>query len=158
MKPFIAAAFALLLASPALAQSETARAGGGEFSGFKTYWAEHREGCQPMISFSVKNINSDTIEPIEIRMEVLDKDKKSIFASGSATLTPADLPRGGSKNIAIGADHSITARDCLGDMHQPPLSGIHFAVRLSATVSQDPNGIEIFPEQPIKEERVPARD
>src|SRR5579864_1966497 len=97
MNPFIAAAFVLLLASPALAQSETARAGGGEFSGFKTYWAEHREGCQPMISFSVKNISSGTIGPIEMRMEVLDKDKKSIFASGSATLAPADLPRGGTK-------------------------------------------------------------
>jgi hypothetical protein len=158
MKPFIAAAIALILASTALAQSEPARAGGGEFSSFKTYWAENKEGCQPMISFSVKNVSSGAIGPIEIRMEVLDKDKKSIFASGSATLAPADLPRGGTKNIAIGDNHSITARDCLGDMHQPPFSGIHFAVRLTATLSQDPNGIEIFPEQPIKEERVPTRD
>jgi len=158
MKPFIAAAIALILASTALAQSEPARAGGGEFSSFKTYWAENKEGCQPMISFSVKNVSSDAIGPIEIRMEVLNKDKKSIFASGSATLTPGDLPRGGTKNIAIGADHSISARDCLGDMHQPPFSGIHFAVRLTATLSHDPNGIEIFPEQPIKEESVPARD
>jgi len=158
MKPFIAAAIALILASTALAQSEPARAGGGEFSSFKTYWAENKEGCQPMISFSVKNVSSGAIGPIEIRMEVLDKDKKSIFAGGSATLTPADLPQGGTKNIAIGADHGITARDCLGDMHQPPFSGIHFAVRLTATVSHDPSGIEIFPEQPIKEERVPERN
>jgi len=158
MKPFISTALALILANPALAQLETARAGGGEFSGFKTYWADNNEGCQPMISFSVKNVSSSAIGPIEIRMEVVDKDKKSIFASGSTTLTPADLPRGGSKNIAIGADHRITARDCLGDMHQPPFSGIHFAVRLTAMLNHDPSGIEIFPEQPIKEERVPARD
>jgi hypothetical protein len=156
MKLFVATAFALSLASPALAQSATARAGGGEFSGFKTYWAQSREGCRPMISLSVKNVSSGTIGPIDIRMEVVDTDKKSKFASGSATLTPADLPPGGTKNIAIGADQSISSRDCLGDMHQPPLSGIHFAARLTATVSHDADGVEIFPAQPMAEERIPT--
>lgn len=158
MKPVIAAAFALLLASPALAQSDTARAGGGEFWGFKTYWAQSREACRPMISFSVKNASSGPIGPMEIRMEVVDTDKKAKFAGGSATLAPADLPPGATKDIAIGADQSISSRDCVGDMHQPPLSGIHFAVQLSATVGQDPKGIEIFPQQPIKEQLVPARN
>jgi hypothetical protein len=156
MKPCIVAAFALLLASPAFAQSEPARAGGADFSGFKTYWAQSREGCRPTISFSARSNSSGTMEPIEIRMEVRDKDKKSVFATGSTTLTAADLPAGGAKDIAIGADQSITVRDCLGDMHQPPLSGIHFSVRLSATVGHGADGIEIFPEQPIGEERVPA--
>ena len=158
MKSFVTAMLALTLASPACAQSGTARAGVGEFSGFKTYWAENKDGCKPMISFKIKNVSSGEIGPIDVHMEVLDKDKKSIFASGSATVTPADLPQGGTKDIAIGGDRNITARDCLGDMHQPAFSEIHFAVRLTATLGHDANRVEIFPEQPIKEERVPARD
>ena len=158
MKRFILVLLAIPLAGPACAQSDVARAGGGEFSGFKTYWAEKREGCRPMISFRIKNVSSGAIEPIEVQMEVLDKDKKSVFAGGSAAITPADLPPGGTKDIAIGADHDITSRDCIGDMHQIPFSDIHFAVRLTATVGQNPTHVEILPEQPMKQDRVPARD
>ena len=158
MKRFIVAVLALASAGPACAQSDVARAGGGEFSGFKTYWVEKREGCKPMISFKIKNISSGAIEPIEVRMEILDKDKKSMFAGGSAAIAPADLPPGGTKDIAIGADHDIPSRDCIGDMHQIPFSDIHFAVRLTATVGPNSTKVEILPEQPMKEERVPARE
>jgi hypothetical protein len=158
MKRFIFVLLALASAGPACAQSDVARAGGGEFSGFKTYWAEKREGCRPMISFRIKNVSSGAIEPIEVRLEVLDKDKKSVFAGGSAAIAPADLPPGGSKDVAIGADHDITSRDCIGDMHQIPFSDIHFAVRLTATVGQNPTKVEILPEQPMKQDRVPVRD
>lgn len=158
MKSFATAMLALTLAGPACAQSATARAGGGEFSGFKTYWAENKDGCRPMISFKIKNVSSGDIGPIDVHMEVLDRDKKSIFASGSATVTPAELPQGASKDVAVAGDHNITARDCLGDMHQPAFSEVHFAIRLTATLGHDPSGVEIFPEQPIKDERVPARD
>jgi hypothetical protein len=91
-------------------------------------------------------------------MEVLDQDKKSVFAGGSAAIAPADLPPGGTKDIAIGADHDITSRDCIGDMHQIPFSDIHFAVRLTATVGHNSSNVEIFPEQPMKPDRVPARN
>jgi hypothetical protein len=158
MKRFIFIMFALASAGPAGAQSDVARAGGGEFSSFKTYWVEKREGCKPMVSFRIKNVSSGAIEPIEVRMEVLDKDKKSVFAGGSAMIAPADLPPGGTKDIAIGADHDITSRDCIGDMHQIPFSDIHFAVRLTATVDHNATNIEILPEQPMKPDRVPARD
>jgi hypothetical protein len=158
MKRFIFVLLALASAGPACAQSDVARAGGGEFSGFKTYWAEKREGCRPMISFRIKNVSSGAIEPIEVRLEVLDKDKKSVFAGGSAAIAPADLPPGGTKDVAIGADHDITSRDCIGDMHQIPFSDIHFAVRLTATVGQNPTKVEILPEQPMKQDRVPVRD
>jgi len=158
MKRFIFIMFAVASAGPACAQSDVARAGGGEFSNFKTYWLEKRESCKPMVSFRIKNVSSGAIEPIEVRMEVLDKDKKSVFAGGSAMIAPADLPAGGTKDIAIGADQDITSRDCIGDMHQIPFSDIHFAVRLTATVDHNPTNIEILPEQPMKQDRVPARD
>ena len=109
-----------------------------------------------MISFTIKNVSSGAIEPIEVRMEVLDKDKKSVFAGGSAAI--ADLPPGGTKDIAIGADHDITSRDCIGDMHQIPFSDVHFAVRLTATVGHNASNVEILPEQPMKPDRVPARN
>jgi hypothetical protein len=156
MKHLIFVILALASAGPACAQSDVARAGGGEFSGFKTYWAQKREGCTPMISFKIKNVSSGAIEPVEVRMEVLDNDKKSVFAGGSAAI--ADLPPGGTKDIAISADHDITSRDCIGDMHQIPFSDIHFAVRLTATVGHNPTNVEILPEQPMKQDRVPARD
>ena len=156
MYRFVFVMLALASAGPACAQSDVARAGGGEFSAFKTYWAEKREGCTPMISFTIKNVSSGAIEPIEVRMEVLDKDKKSVFAGGSAAI--ADLPPGGTKDIAIGADHDITSRDCIGDMHQIPFSDVHFAVRLSATVGHNASNVEILPEQPMKPDRVPARN
>jgi hypothetical protein len=155
MYRFVFVMLALASAGPACAQSDVARAGGGEFSAFKTYWAEKREGCTPMIAFTIKNVASGAIEPIEVRMEVLDKDKKSVFAAGSAAI--ADLPPGGTKDIAIGADHDITSRDCIGDMHQIPFSDVHFAVRLTATVGHNAS-VEILPEQPMKPDRVPARN
>jgi hypothetical protein len=158
MKRFIFVMLALASASPAYAQSDTARAGGGEFTDFKTYWVEKRETCKPMVSFRIKNVSSGAIEPIEVRMEVLDKDKKSIFAGGSAAIAPADLPPGATKDIAIGGDHEITSRDCIGDMHQIPFSDIHFAVRLIATVGHNSANVEILPEQPMKQERVQGRD
>ena len=158
MERFIFVMLALASAGPAWGQSDVARAGGGEFSGFKTYWIERREVCKPMVSFRIKNVSSGAIEPIEVRMEVLDKDKNSIFAAGSAAIAPADLPPGGTKDIAIGADHDITSRDCIGDMHQIPFSDIHFAVRLTATVGHNPTKVEILPEQPMKQDRVPQRD
>jgi hypothetical protein len=43
-------------------------------------------------------------------------------------------------------------------MHQIPFSDIHFAVRLTATVGHNPTKVEILPEQPMKQDRVPARD
>jgi len=156
MYRFVFVMLALASAGPACAQSDVARAGGGEFSAFKTYWAEKRESCTPMISFTIKNVSSGAIEPIEVRMEVLDKDKKSVFAGGSAAI--ADLPPGGTKDIAIGADHDITSRDCIGDMHQIPFSDVHFAVRLTATVGHNASNVEILPEQPMKPDRVPARN
>ena len=158
MYRFVFVMLALASAGPACAQSDVARAGGGEFSAFKTYWVEKREGCTPMISFKIKNVSSGAIEPIKVRMEVLDTDKQSVFAGGSAAIAPADLPPGGTKDIAIGADHDIPSRDCIGDMHQIPFSDIHFAVRLTATVGQNPTHVEILPEQPMKQDRVPARD
>ena len=156
MKRFIFIMFAVASAGPACAQSDVARAGGGEFSNFKTYWLEKRESCKPMVSFRIKNVSSGAIEPIEVRMEVLDKDKKSVFAAGAAAI--ADLPPGGTKDIAIGADHDITSRDCMGDMHQIPFSDVHFAVRLTATVGHNPGNVEILPEQPMKPDRVPVRN
>jgi hypothetical protein len=158
MKRFILVMLALASAGPACAQSAIARAGGGEFTDFKTYWLEKRESCRPMVSFRIKNVSSGAIEPIEVRMEVLDQDKKAIFAGGSAVIAPADLPPGATKDVAIGADHDITSRDCIGDMHQIPFSDIHFAVRLTAAVGHDPTNVEILPEQPMKQDRVPARD
>jgi len=158
MKRFIFAVLALASAGPAGAQSDIARAGGGEFSDFKTYWIEKRESCKPMVSFRIRNASSAAIEPIEVRMEVLDEDKKSIFAGGAAAIAPADLPPGATKDIAIGGDHEITSRDCIGDMHQIPFSDIHFAVRLTATVGHNPGNVEILAAQPMKQDRVPARD
>jgi hypothetical protein len=158
MKRFIFIMLALASPGPAVAQSDIPRAGGGEFTDFKTYWVEKRESCKPMVSFRIKNVSSEAIEPIEVRLEVLDRDKKSIFAVGSAVIAPADLPAGATKDIAIGADQDITSRDCIGDMHQIPFSDIHFAVRLTATVGHNPTNVEILPEQPMKQDRVPARD
>ena len=156
MYRFVFVMLALASAGPACAQSDVARAGGGEFSAFKTYWAEKREGCTQTIAFTIKNVSSGAIEPIEVRMEVLDKDKKSVFAGGSAAI--ADLQPGATKDIAIGADHDITSRDCIGDMHQIPFSDVHFTVRLTATVGHNSSNVEILPEQPMKPDRVPARN
>ena len=157
MRP-IPVALALALALPAFAQSDAPRVGGAAFSGFKTYWADRREGCRPMVSFTVRNDSSAPVGPIDIRMEVLDKDKDAVFAGGSATVAAADLPPGRSADIAIGGDRDITPRDCRGDMHQSPLSAIHFAVRLTAKIGPGQPGVEILRNEPMTQQRVPAQD
>jgi hypothetical protein len=157
MRMMLATLLTITLAIPAVAQSDASHAGAAEFSGFRTYWAEKREGCQPMVSFTVKNASSGEIGPIDVRMEVLDKDKKSVFASGSASLPALDLPPGHVKDITIGGDHDIAPRDCRGDMHEAAFSDINFAVRLTAAIGQDHTSVEILREAPMKEERIPAQ-
>jgi hypothetical protein len=49
------------------------------------------------------------------------------------------LPPGGATDVVIGGDHDISAHACLGDMHEGAFSGIHFAVRLSATGGGEPS-------------------
>ena len=149
MRLMLATFLTVALATGAVAQSDVPRAGGAEFSGFKTYWAEKRESCQPMISFKIKNTSPGAIGPIGVRMEV---------ASGLASVPSAELPPGNSKEIAIGGDHEITPHDCLGDMHETAFSTIHFAIRLTATTGQDPTSVEILREEPMKDELVPAQD
>ncbi len=114
MRLMLATLLTMAVATPAFAQSDVSRAGAAELFGFKTYWAEKREGCQPMISFRIKNTSSGDIGPIEFHMEVLDKDKKSVFANGLASMPSSDLPPGHTREIVIGGDHDITPRDCLG--------------------------------------------
>jgi hypothetical protein len=158
MRLILATLLTTALAAPAVAQSDVAHAGGAEFFGFKTYWAQKREGCRPMISFKIRNTSSGNVGPIEFHMDVVDTDKKSVFAGGLASVPSTELPPGETKEIAIGGDHDITPRDCLGDMHEMAFSGIHFAVRLTATVGQDSTAVEIVQDAPMQEERVPAQD
>jgi hypothetical protein len=147
----------IALATPAVAQSDVARAGGAEFSGFKTYWAEQREGCQPMIAFTIRNGTSGDIGPVKVRMEVVDTDNKSsVFARGLASVPSADLAPGHARKIAIGGDRDITLHDCLGDMHEAPFSSINFVVRLTAEVARDPSPVELMRDQPMKNESMPA--
>ena len=156
---FVALSTALaFLALPAFAQSDAPRVGVAAFSGFKTYWADRRDGCRPMVSFTVRNDSSETMGSIDIRMEVLDKDKGAVFAVGSATVASAGLPPGESADAAIGGDHDITSRDCRGDMHQSPFSAIHFTVRLTAKIGQDQADVEIVRDEPMTQQRVPAKD
>jgi hypothetical protein len=154
----LATPLTMALAAPGVAQSGVQRAGGAEFSGLKTYWAEKREGCQPMIAFNIKNASSGAIGPIELRMEVVDKDTKSVFAGGAASVPSTGLPPGQIKEIAIGGDHDIAAHDCLGDMHEMAFSNIHFTVRLTATVGQDRMSVDVARDAPMTQERVPAQD
>jgi hypothetical protein len=158
MRLILATLLTMALTTPAVAQSDVPHAGGAEFFGFKTYWTKKREGCQPMISLKIKNTSSGDVGPIEFRMEVVDKDKKSVFAGGSASVRSIDLPPGRITEIAIGGDHDITPRDCLGDMHESAFSTIHFAIRLTATVGQDPMSVEIVRDEPMKDERVPVQN
>ncbi len=158
MRTTLAALVTVALATGAVAQSDVQRACGAEFSGFKTYWTQKRESCQPMISFKVKNTSSGAIGPIKVRMDVVDKDKGSVFASGLASVPSAELPPGNAKEIAIGGDHEIAPHDCLGDMHEAPFSTIHFVIRLTAMAGQDPTSVEILRDEPMKDEVVPAQD
>jgi hypothetical protein len=158
MRLIVAVLLTTAVAAPAVAQSDVPHAGGAEFFGFKTYWAQKREGCRPMISFKIRNTSSGDVGPIEFRMEVVDNDKKSVFADGLASVPSTDLPPGQTKEIAIGGDHDITPRQCLGDMHEMAFSGMHFAIRLTARVGQDPACVEIMRDAPMQEERVPVQD
>ncbi len=158
MRTMLATLLTVALVTGAPAQSEVPRAGGAEFSGFKTYWAEKRESCQPMISFKIKNTSSGTIGPIRIYMEVVDKDKGSVFAGGLISVPSSELPPGNAKEVAIGGDHEIAPRDCLGDMHETAFSTIHFVIRLIATAGQDPTSVEILRDEPMKDEVVPAQE
>jgi hypothetical protein len=158
MRLMLATLSTMVLSVSAAAQSDIVRAGGAEFSGFNTYWTEKHEGCQPMISFTVKNSSSGDIGPVEFRMEVVDNDRKSVFAGGSASMSSTDLPPGHTKEIAIGGDHDITLHDCMGDMHEAPFSSIHFAIGLSAKIGHDSASVEIVRDQPMKGESVPAKN
>jgi hypothetical protein len=155
MRTMLTTFLTVALTTGAVARSDVPRAGGAEFSGFKTYWAEKRESCQPMISFKIKNTSSGAIGPISVRMEVVDKDKGSVFAGGLASVPSAELPPGNSKEIVIGGDHEIAPHDCLGDMHETAFSTIHFAIRLTATAGEDPTSVEILRDEPMKDELVP---
>jgi hypothetical protein len=157
MRIVLASLLAMALVTPAVAQSDVARAGGAEFFDFKTYWAKKPEGCQPMITFKMKNPSSGEIGPIKFSMDIVDKDNGSIFARGLASMPSTELPTGQTKEIAIPGDHDITQHDCLGDMHEVAFSTIHFAVRLTATAGQDPVGVELMQDVPMKDELVPAQ-
>jgi len=143
----------LLPATAAMARSDIVRVAGAEFFGFKTYWTEKREGCQPMISFQIKNTSTGSIGPIAFHMTVVDNDAKSVFADGAASVPSADLPPGGTKAVIIGGSRDITAHECLGDMHESPFSTIHFAIRLTAAIGPDPASIEIVADAPMTEDR-----
>nr|WP_294507299.1 hypothetical protein [uncultured Rhodopila sp.] len=148
----------MAVAAPLAARSEVVRAGGAEFSGFRTYWAETRDGCQPMVSFRIANTSAGDIRPMAFRLEVVDRDTMSVFASGSASVASGGIPPGRSKDVAIGGDRDISAHDCLGDMHEMAFSAIHFAVRLAATLGGESAGLELMRDQPMTEDRVPARN
>jgi hypothetical protein len=158
MRWLLAMPLTAALATSAAAQSGILRAGGAEFLGVKTYWTEKRDGCRPVISFQVKNTSAEEIGPIEFRLEVVDTDSHSVFARGEASLASSDLPPGRSREIAIGGDRDITPLDCLGDMHQIAFSGIHFTVRLNATIGKDAEHGKIAWDTPMSEERVPAQN
>lgn len=158
MRLMLATLLSMASVATAAAQSDVRHSGGAEFSSFKTYWLEKREGCQPVISLKIKNTSSGLIGPIGLRMEVVDKDQKSVFAVGLASMPSIDLPPDHTREIAIAADRTITPRDCLGGMHEAALSTIHFAIRLTATVGQDPVSVEIVRDEPMSEERVPTQD
>jgi hypothetical protein len=154
MRLMLATLLTTTVATQALAQSDVVRAGGAEFFGVKTYWAEKREGCQPMISLKIKNPSSGDLGPIALHLDVVDKDKNAVFARGLASVPSIDLPPGRTKDIAIGGDHDITAHECLGDMHETAFSGIHFAVRLIATAGPGAASVEIVRDEAMKEELV----
>ncbi len=163
MKRAISAILIMALATPAFAQSDIApadiaRAGGAEFFAFKTYWADKPDGCRPMVSFKVRNASSAELGAIDVRMDVLDKDRNSVFADASASVAASDLPPGQIRDVAIAVDRAITPRDCRGDMHQSPLSAIHFSVRLTAKIGADPAGVEILPDEPMTQIRVPTQN
>jgi hypothetical protein len=151
------------LVAPAVADPDptvvgTKIVGGAAFSGFKTYWAQRPDGCQPMAAFEITNTSSGNIGPIEVRLEVVDRDKGSVFAAGAASVPSSELPPGRVKQIAIGGDHEISAHDCLGDMHEAAFSSIHFAVRLFARASQDAASAEVVRDAPMQEALVAAQD
>jgi hypothetical protein len=158
MRSMLVSLLALVLLDPAIAQSNVGSGAGVEFYGAKTYWMQKRESCQPMVSLNIKNTTAGAIGPIEFHLEIIDQDNKSVVARGEASVVSPDLPPGAVKEIAIGGDHDIMPRDCLGDMHEMAFSSIHFAVRLVATIGQDRTRVEIISDEPITKERVPAEN
>jgi hypothetical protein len=158
MRMMLATLTTVGLATAAVAQSGTLFGGKAAVSDVKTYWSEKRDGCQPMISFLLKNISAKDTGPIKFRLEVVDKDKGSVFARGSVVVLLSDVPPGHAKALTIGGDHVITPHDCLGDMHEAAFSTIHFAVRLTATASDDPAGIDVLEDEPMKDELIQPHD
>src|ERR1700761_8817687 len=107
MRMTLAALLTLAPGIGAVAQSYLPRFGNAEFSGFKTFWVQKPEGCQPMISFNIKNISSGAIGPIRVLMDVVDKDRDSVFAGGVIVVPSDELPPGKAKEVVIGGDHEI---------------------------------------------------
>jgi monoamine oxidase len=85
---------------------------------------------------------------------VVDKDNASVFARGLASVP--STPPGQTREIAVGGDHDITPRDCLGDMHEVAFSAIHFAVGLTASVGPGHVSVELAHDAPMQEDRVAA--
>ncbi|HEY4041767.1 MAG TPA: hypothetical protein VGM32_07965 [Rhodopila sp.] len=157
MRWMLATFLTMTLVFPAVADSDAKIVGGAAFSDFKTYWAQKRDGCQPMIAFKLENTSPGEIGPIAIRLEVVDTDKGSAFAAGGVSLPSSDLPPGHVKDISIGGDHDISAHDCLGDMHETAFSAVHFLVRLSATAGPDAANVEIVRDVPMQPALVAAQ-
>jgi hypothetical protein len=154
----LATLLTVALATTSFAQPDVARVDGAEFSGFRTYWTQKRESCQPMISLKIKNTSSGAIGPIRVNMEVVDTDNGSVFAGGLALLPSAELQPGNTKEITIGGDREIAPHDCLGDMHEAAFATVHFVIRLTATAGQDPTSVKILRDEPVKDDVVPAQD
>lgn len=145
----------MAMAIPAVAQPAPQAVGGALFSGIKTYWTQHENGCQPMVAVTIRNPTGAEVGPIGLRVEVIDTDAKSTFGIGTASVPAAELPPGAAKTIAIGADHQITPHDCIGDMHEVPFSTIHFVVRLSATAGQGAS-VDLARDVPMQPDLAPG--
>ena len=89
-----------------------------------------------MISFNIKNASSGPIGPIEFRMEVVDKDKKSVFAGGLASVPSIDVPPGHTKRNRHRRRPRHHGPRPPGDMHEMAFSTIHFAIWVTATVGR----------------------
>lgn len=158
MRLMLTTLLTMAIALPAFAQTDVLRAGAAELFSFKTYWVTKPESCQPMISFKIRNTSTGNLGPIEFHMEVLDKDKDTVFARGLASIPLSDLPLDHTEEIIIGGDRDITPRECMGDMHEAAFSAIHFAIRLTATVRQASLSVEVVREEPMTKESIPAQN
>jgi hypothetical protein len=158
MRLLLATFLATTLPIVAIAQSEVSGPRGAAFFGFRTYWAQKRDGCRPMLALKVRNASSAALGPIELRMQVVDTDRGAVFANGLASVPSGELPPGQARDIVIGGDHDITAHECLGDMHETAFSGIHFVVRVSARAGQDAASVEIVGNEPMTDVLRPAQE